>query len=444
MDSMRLLRRYARPVRLRGSVMEAPLPGVAIGEICELRRNWEAREVAARAQVIGFKQDVAVLSLMGEARGLSRDAVLAPTGAPLRAAIGPAMLGAAVDPSGAVVERFDASAADAENASHASNATPAPAPAQLRAIDSKPPAYNERRSIDEPMVSGVRVIDGLLTCGVGQRVGIFSSAGCGKTTLMNMLISHAEADVFVIGLIGERGREVTEFVDMLRESGQGGRCVLVYATADFSPVERCNAALLATTAAEYFRDQGKRVVLFLDSITRYARALRDVALAAGEPPARRGYPASVFDVLPRVLERPGLTKAGSITAFYTILLESDDEPDPIADEIRSILDGHIYLSRKLAGQGHFPAIDVLRSTSRVTSQVCSPAHLEAANGVRGMMAQLEDLQMMLDLGEYRQGQNPDNDRAMARRDAMRDWARQPVQECSDFEDTLQAMQELAR
>jgi FliI/YscN family ATPase len=432
---MKLLHTHARPVRLHGSMIEAPLPGVAVGEICELRRNWEERTVVGKAQVIGFKQDVAVLSLMGEARGLSREAVLMPTGAPLRVEIGPAMLGAAVDPSGVVVERFAPSRDEDDLAAPAQ---------QLRPIDSKPPAYHERKGIHEPLVSGVRAIDGLLTCGVGQRVGIFSSAGCGKTTLMNMLISHAEADVFVIGLIGERGREVTEFVEMLRESEQGSRCVLVHATADFSPVERCNAALLATTAAEYFRDQGKRVVLFLDSITRYARALRDVALAAGEPPARRGYPASVFDVLPRVLERPGLTKTGSITAFYTILLESDDEPDPIADEIRSILDGHIYLSRKLAGQGHFPAIDVLRSTSRVTSQVCVPAHLKAAAGVRGMLAQLEDLQMLLDLGEYKRGQNADNDRAMARRQAIRDWARQPVQERSAYKNTLQAMQALVQ
>jgi type III secretion protein N (ATPase) len=441
MDPMQLLRRHARPTHLRGSVIEAPLSGVAVGEICELRRSWEQREVVAKAQVIGFRQDVAVLSLMGEARGLSRHAVLAPTGAPLRAKIGPALLGAAVDPSGAIVERFASGSGQEGDENSVAGLMQA---AQWRPIDSKPPAYNERKGIHEPLVSGVRVIDGLLTCGVGQRVGIFASAGCGKTTLMNMLIEHAEADVFVIGLIGERGREVTEFVEMLRASGKGDRCILVHATADFSPVERCNAALLATTAAEYFRDQGKRVVLFMDSITRYARALRDVALAAGEAPARRGYPASVFDVLPRVLERPGLTKTGSITAFYTILLESDDEPDPIADEIRSILDGHIYLSRKLAGQGHFPAIDVLRSTSRVTSQVCQPGHLKAASGVRGMLAQLEDLQMLLDLGEYKRGQNKDNDRAMARRDAIRDWACQAVGDSSPFRRTLEQMQEIAR
>jgi FliI/YscN family ATPase len=432
MKTMRLLSQHARPVRLHGSMIEAPLPGVAVGEICELRRNWQERAVVGKAQVIGFRQDVAVLSLMGEARGLSREAILTPTGAPLSVAIGPDMLGAVLDPSGVMVERF-APRHDSQSGTE-----------QLRPIDSKPPAYNQRKGIHEPLITGVRAIDGLLTCGVGQRVGIFSSAGCGKTTLMNMLIEHAEADVFVIGLIGERGREVTEFVEMLRNSDKGRQCILVQATAEFSPVERCNAALLATTTAEYFRDQGKRVVLFLDSITRYARALRDVALAAGEPPARRGYPASVFDSLPRVLERPGLTKTGSITAFYTILLESDDEPDPIADEIRSILDGHIYLSRKLAGQGHFPAIDVLRSISRVASQVCGVEHLRNAVGVRSMLAQLEDLQMMLDLGEYKRGQNADNDRAIARRDALRDWVRQKVTQRSPFKNTMESMHALVR
>lgn len=427
-----MLRRHAHPVRLNGAILEAPLTGVAVGELCEVRPHWSSREVVARAQVVGFRGDLAVLSLIGEARGLSRDAVLMATGGPLRVAIGPAMLGAVIDPSGQVVERF----------APLQEGGPYAARSDVRTVDSKPPAYHQRRGIHEPLVTGVRAIDGLLTCGVGQRVGIFSSAGCGKTTLMNMLIEHAEADVFVVGLIGERGREVTEFVEMLRDSPSGSKCLLVHATADFSAVERCNAALLATTAAEYFRDQGLRVVLFLDSITRYARALRDVALSAGEAPARRGYPASVFDVLPRVLERPGLTATGSITAFYTILLESDDEPDPIADEIRSILDGHIYLSRKLAGQGQFPAIDVLRSISRVAARVCEAPHLLSASGVRSMLARLEDLQMMLDLGEYRPGENAANDHAVARRDALRLWATQPVEQGSELAQTVEAMHAL--
>ncbi|MBX9346853.1 type III secretion system ATPase SctN [Chromobacterium piscinae] len=428
MKPPRLLRRLAYPQRLSGPILEAALPDVSIGELCEIRRSWQDREVVARAQVVGFQQERAVLSLIGNARGLSREAVLQPTGRALSAWIGDAALGAMLDPTGQVVERFAS-----QPAGHAGGE---------RGIDVDPPPYSQRVGVREPLVTGVRVIDGLLTCGIGQRVGIFASAGCGKTMLMHMLIDQAEADVFVIGLIGERGREVTEFAESLRQSPKRDRCVLVYATSDYASVDRCNAALLATTVAEYFRDQGKRVVLFVDSMTRYARALRDVALAAGEPPARRGYPASVFDSLPRLLERPGATREGSITAFYTVLLEGDDEPDPMADEIRSILDGHIYLSRKLAGQGHYPAVDVLKSASRVAGQVCADAHLQAASGVRGLMARLEELQVFIDLGEYRQGENADNDRAMQAREALRQWLRQPLAQNSPFDSTLRGMHEL--
>ncbi|MBA8735639.1 type III secretion system ATPase SctN [Chromobacterium violaceum] len=424
MKPPRLLRRLANPQRLSGPILEAVLPGVAVGELCEIRRNWQEREVVARAQVVGFQHERAVLSLIGNARGLSREAVLQPTGRALSAWVGEEALGAVLDPTGRVVERFSPAAAGGGEA---------------RDIDSDPPPYSRRVGVREPLATGVRAIDGLLTCGVGQRVGIFASAGCGKTMLMHMLIEQADADVFVIGLIGERGREVTEFAEALRGSDKRDRCVLVFATSDFPSVDRCNAALLATTVAEYFRDQGKKVVLFVDSMTRYARALRDVALAAGEPPARRGYPASVFDSLPRLLERPGATGAGSITAFYTVLLESDDEPDPMADEIRSILDGHIYLSRKLAGQGHYPAIDVLKSASRVAGQVTDAGQQQAAAAVRGLLARLEELQVFIDLGEYRPGENADNDRAMSLRDPLRRWLRQRMDERAAYRDTLESM-----
>ncbi len=427
MKPPRMLRRLAYPQRLSGPILEAALPDVAIGELCEIRRSWQDSEVVARAQVVGFQGARAVLSLIGNARGLSREAVLQPTGSALSAWIGDDALGAVLDPIGQVVERF------ADTGGLAGG---------RRGIDVDPPPYSQRVGVREPLLTGVRAIDGLLTCGVGQRVGIFASAGCGKTMLMHMLIEQTEADVFVIGLVGERGREVTEFVEALRQSSKRDRCVLVYATSDYSSVDRCNAALLATTVAEHFREQGKQVVLFVDSMTRYARALRDVALAAGEPPARRGYPASVFDSLPRLLERPGATGQGSITAFYTVLLESDDEPDPLADEIRSILDGHIYLSRKLAGQGHYPAIDALKSTSRVAGQVTEASHQQLAAAVRGLMARLDELQVFIDLGEYRPGENADNDKAMRARDALRQWLRQPMSQHSPFAATLKGMHEL--
>lgn len=427
MTRQALERRAAHPLRLNGPLLEAALHDVVIGEVCEVRGNWRDTDVSARAQVIGFSPDAVMLSLLGEARGLSRESLIVPTGALLSLYCSSAMLGSVVDPQGRIVERL--------------------APAQGLdgrdcPVDAAPPGYQQRRPVNQPLSTGVRAIDGLLTCGIGQRVGIFAAAGSGKTSLMNMLIAHSHADVFVVGLIGERGREVTEFVETLRHSEKCARCVVVYATSDFSSVDRCNAALQATAIAEYFRDQGLNVVLMLDSMTRYARARRDLALAAGEAPARRGYPASVFDSLPRLLERPGVTAVGSITAFYTVLLESDDEPDPIAEEIRSILDGHIYLSRKLAASGHFPAIDVLRSASRVANQVTERSVQQLATRTREVLTRLEELQVFLDLGEYRPGENPANDEAIAQREGLLAWLRQDLEQGCSPQQALETLHEL--
>lgn len=429
MKELRLLQRLAYPQRICGSVLEAVLPDVAIGELCDIYRGWQDKQVVARAQVVGLYHDRTVLSLIGNAYGLTRKAVIKPTGRALSARIGNFVPGAVLDPTGMVTERFvDAPVSSGD---------------EEREIDSAALPYTQRVGIHEPLVTGIRVIDGLLTCGIGQRIGIFAPAGCGKTTLMHMLINQTDADIFVIGLIGERGREVTEFVEWLRHSPEKARCVLVFATSDYSSVDRRNAALLATTVAEFFRDQGKRVVLFIDSLTRYTRALRDVALFAGEPPARRGYPASVFDSLPALLERPGATPRGSITAFYTVLLEGEDEVDPMADEICSILDGHIFLSRKLAGQGHYPAVDVSRSVSRVFSQVTEKTHQKLSVDIRRLMTKLEELQLLIDLGEYRQGENAENDHAMKLRQQLELWLCQPVSQYSSFENTLQGMNAFA-
>lgn len=425
--NFRLERHAAHPLRLSGPLIEAALDNVVVGEVCEVRRHWRSPHVAARAQVIGFKPGAVLLSLLGDAKGLSRESMIVPTGSTLRLSCSDALLGSVVDPQGNIVESL------------------APSPAfeqQDYPVDADPPSYQQRRPVAEPLSTGIRVIDGLLTCGVGQRLGIFAAAGSGKTTLINMLINHTEADVFVIGLIGERGREVTEFIEHLRQSTKRSRCVVVYATSDFSSVDRCNSALQATAIAEYFRDQGRRVVLLLDSLTRYARARRDLALAAGEAPARRGYPASVFDALPRLLERPGVTASGSITAWYTVLLESDDEPDPIAEEIRSILDGHVYLSRGLAAKGHYPAIDVLRSVSRVATQVTSVKLQQLAASTRETLTRLEQLQIFLDMGEYTHGADAANDQALQRREALTHWLRQPTGEGCEPYETLRSLNEL--
>lgn len=423
----RLERRGAHPLRLSGPVLEAALDNVVVGEICEVRRDWRSPQVAARAQVIGFKPGAVVLSLLGDGRGLSRESMIVPTGATFHLECSNALLGSVVDARGQVVERLAAASAQT---------------VQAYPVDADPVAYHQRRPITQALHTGIRVIDGLLTCGVGQRIGLFAAAGSGKTTLLDMLIRLSDADVFVVGLIGERGREVTEFIEQLRQSPRRSRCVVVFATADFSSVDRCNAALLATTIAEYFRDQGQRVLLLMDSLTRYARARRDLALAAGELPARRGYPASVFDALPRLLERPGATATGSITAWYTVLLESDDEPDPIAEEIRSILDGHIDLSRALAAKGHYPAIDVLRSVSRVAGQVSSVQLQQLAMAVRQTLGRLEQLQIFLDAGEYTEGVDAANDQALQRREALMNWLCQATGEHCPPEQTLRSLHEL--
>jgi FliI/YscN family ATPase len=429
-DLLQLLKRRAHPRRIHGPIIEAPLPLVSIGELCLIRAAADSDEIIGRAQVVGFGRDVAILSTLGSTTGLSRQAVLVPTGERLAIEMSPWMLGTVVDSTGQCTEVLRADTAD----------VPFAAPRRMD-VDAPPPDYSERRPITECLATGIRVIDGLLTCGVGQRFGIFAAAGCGKTSLMNMLIEHSAAEVYVVALVGERGREVSEFVERLKHSSRRDNTIVVYATSDRSSVDRCNAALLATTIAEYFRDMGKDVMLFLDSMTRYARALRDVALAAGESPARRGYPASVFESMPRLLERPGQTADGSITAFYTVLLENEEEPDPIGDEIRSIIDGHIYLSKKLAGKGHFPAIDVLKSASRLFDEITDAPHRQQAKRFRQHLARLDEMQIFLDLGEYRQGENPDNDAALERRPALEAYLQQSLADASDLRKTLERLHE---
>ncbi|MBS3050411.1 type III secretion system ATPase SctN [Enterobacter mori] len=405
----------AHPSRIHGCLVEAPLHGVFIGEICHIERALYLPEIIAKAQVVGFKEGQTLLSLIGRAQGLTREVVIRPTGQPFVFEMSNALTGkvfnAAGEMMGALCEQND------EDIVHLST---------LRRVDTPPAEVILRRPVSEQLVTGVRAIDGLLSCGQGQRIGIFAAAGSGKTSLMSMIMRGTAADICVVALIGERGREVTDFITELRESPRAENTILIYATSDSPAVERCNAALLATSIAEFFRDQGRNVLLFVDSMTRYARALRDVALAAGELPARRGYPASVFEQLPLLLERPGALREGTITAFYTVLLESEEEADPIGDEIRSILDGHIYLRSKLAGRGHYPAIDILNSISRVFSRVTSSEHQIAAADVRDMLGRLEKIELYLDLGEYQHGENEGNDRALQRKDDIEAFLRQSM------------------
>lgn len=429
---LKLFKRRAHPRRIQGPIIEAPLEQVSIGELCQIRPAADSAAVIGRAQVVGFGRDTAILSTLGSTTGLSRQAVLVPTGERMTVDVSPMMLGTVLDSSGEITEVFRSESAE----------LPEAAPRRME-VDATPPDYAARRPITRCLETGIRVIDGLLTCGIGQRFGIFAAAGCGKTSLMNMMIEHAACDVYVVALVGERGREVSEFVERLKHSSRRDNTIVVYATSDRSSVDRCNAALLATTIAEYFRDLGANVMLFLDSMTRYARAMRDVALATGEAPARRGYPASVFENMPRLLERPGQTAVGSITAFYTVLLENEEEPDPIGDEIRSIVDGHIYLSKKLGGKGHFPAIDVLKSASRLFDEITEEPHMKVAKRFRQHMARLDEMQIFLDLGEYRRGENAENDDALDRRPKLDAFLQQAIADSSAFNETLEQMRETA-
>ncbi|WDD22764.1 type III secretion system ATPase SctN [Erwinia amylovora] len=417
----------AHPLRIQGNVIEAHLPGTRIGEICEIEKSLLEPEVVGFAQVIGFNKEHTLLSLLNDNNGFSRDNVLLPTGKPFRVAVSERTLGAILDATGTIQGRLDG------------GPVAAPTGGENLETGGVPRDFTQRKPIAVPLATGVRAIDGLLTCGQGQRMGIFAAAGCGKTSLMSMIIEHSEADIYFIGLIGERGREVTEFVEELRRSSRRSKVVLVYATSDRSCVERCNAAQVASTVAEYFCEQGKNVLLFIDSVTRYARALRDVALSMGELPARRGYPASVFEALPKLLERPGRFLTGSISAFYTVLIENEEESDVIGDEVRSILDGHIYLSKKLAAKGHYPAIDVLQSISRVFQQVTQPEHQQLATHFRDYLVRQNDMQLFIDLGEYKRGENEDNDAAFDKKSAMEAFLKQRMAEQTDIKTCLESL-----
>ncbi|MEH4929686.1 type III secretion system ATPase SctN [Enterobacter cloacae] len=423
----RCLVQLSHPLRIQGNVVEAHLPGTRIGEICEIQKSLLEPEVLGIAQVIGFNKEHTLLSLLNDNQGLSRSNVLFPTGKPFRINIHENIAGAIIDATGSVQGRLD-------NAVHTSFVG-----SQSMNVNGAPLDFTQRKPIAEPLFTGVRAIDGLLTCGQGQRIGIFAAAGCGKTSLMSMIIEQSEADIYVIGLIGERGREVTEFVEELKRSSRCSQIVLVYATSDRSCIERCNAAQIATTIADFFSSRGKNVLLFMDSITRYARALRDVALSMGELPARRGYPASVFETLPKLLERPGCFHSGSVTAFYTVLIENEEEADVIGDEVRSILDGHIYLSRSLAAKGHYPAIDVMRSISRIFLHVTTPDHRELAARFREYLVRQKEMQLYIDLGEYRRGEDKDNDAAFDRKKRMEEFLQQSLTEKTSMESCLERL-----
>lgn len=431
-DEPVLLQRLARvdPLIRVGRVAEAygtliRVTGIqaAIGEMCELR-DRQGRTLI-RAEVVGVTNEHTLLTPLGSLSGISAATQVASLGRRATVAVGQAMRGRILDALGNPID----------------GKGPITFDAQVPIYQDAPNPLT-RRMIDSPLATGVRAIDNLLTVGAGQRVGIFAVAGGGKSTLMGMLARGASADVNVITLVGERGRELNEFItDSLGEAGLA-RSVVVVATSDRPPLERSRAAYLGTAIAEYFRDRGQKVLLMMDSVTRFARALRDVGLALGEPPARRGFPPSVFSELPRLFERAGNNDRGSITAFYTVLQEDEDGTDPVAEEVRSILDGHIYLSRKLAAANHYPAIDILGSASRVMPRVAGEAHRRRAGLFRKYYAKYNEVELLLQLGEYHAGSDPDADVAIAKIAEMRALLQQEQETIVGFGDSLRRMEQL--
>lgn len=366
-----------------------------------------------QAEVVGFSKDAALLTPLGPMSGLSSNIEVIPTGRSHSIPVGPGLLGRVLDGLGQVMDE------DIHGPLVCDDMVP---------VYNDPPNPLKRQLVSKPLSLGVKALDGILTCGEGQRMGIFAAAGGGKSTLLAMLVKGADVDVTVVALIGERGREVREFIE--RELGAEGmaKSVLVVATSDKSAMERLKAAHVATAVAEYFRDQGKRVLLLMDSVTRFARAQREIGLAAGEPPTRRGFPPSVFSALPALLERTGPSENGSITALYTVLVEGDDMTEPVADETRSILDGHIILSRKLAAAYHYPAIDIMASVSRVMGAIAGPEHNQAAGKLRQLLARYEEIELLVQIGEYKRGNDAEADEALDKINAIKAFLQQKTHE----------------
>lgn len=425
LEETRPLEVRGRVIEVVGTIIKAVVPAVKIGEICILRNPYENWDL--EAEVVGFSRNAALLTPLGQTVGVSSAVEVIPTGRTHEVGVGPGLLGRVLNGLGQPLDI----------ATHGELVTEERYP-----VYADPPDPLQRQVISKPLPLGLRVLDGVLTCGEGQRMGIFAAAGGGKSTLLAMLVKGAMVDVIVIALIGERGREVREFIE--HDLGPEGmaRSVIVCATSDKTSMERLKAAYVATSVAEYFRDQGKKVLLMMDSVTRFARAQREIGLAAGEPPTRRGFPPSVFTTLPRLMERAGMNDKGSITALYTVLVEGDDMTEPVADETRSILDGHIILSRKLAEANHYPAIDVLASASRVMNAVTESEHKDHAGRLRALLAKYREIELLVQLGEYKQGADAEADAAIAAIEKINAFLRQGLLEKSDFETTLQRLGEI--
>ncbi len=405
-----------RVTELAGLVIRATVPGVRIGEVVQVRGKNRSEVMA---EVVGFQGDEVMLMPLGELKGIGPDSEVVPTGRPLSIRVGDGLLGRVLGGLGQPID-----------------GKPLPDGLTEWSVDRDAPDPFTRRRIERPLPLGLRCIDGLLTVGEGQRIGLFAGSGVGKSTLMGQIARNTQAEMNVIALIGERGREVREFIeDSLGEEGLK-RSVVVCATSDQPALVRLRAAFVATSIAEYFRDRGGNVMFMLDTVTRLARAQREIGLAIGEPPARQGYPPSVFSMLPRILERTGNSDRGGCTAIYTVLVAGGDMEEPIADEVRGILDGHFILNREIAERNQWPAMDVLASLSRVMTGIVEPEHKRAAAKLRETLATYEKQRDLILLGAYQYGTDPRTDYAIDKYDAIIEFLKQTTEENAPFEETI--------
>ncbi|WP_299077281.1 flagellar protein export ATPase FliI [uncultured Fretibacterium sp.] len=424
LEQLPLVKINGRVAQVVGLVAESQGPDVRVGDLCRI--CFRDGSHGLDAEVVGFRDDRVLLMPLGDLREVGPGCDVISTNHPLEVGVGEALLGRILDGLGEPMDdRGPLAATD------------------FYPLYAEPPHPLRRQMVERPLSVGVRVVDGMLTLGTGQRIGIFAGSGVGKSTLLGMMARYTTADVNVISLVGERGREVREFIE--RDLGPEGlaRSVLIIATSDQPPLIRLKAALTATAVAEYFRDQGRDVLLMMDSVTRVARAQREIGLAIGEPPATRGYTPSVFEMLPRLLERAGAGERGSITGIYTVLVEGDDMNEPVADTVRGVLDGHIVLSRKIASRNFYPAVSVLESVSRVMPAIVSPEHLAAAGRIRDLLATYAESEDLINIGAYKAGSNARVDWALSHLDSVRAFLEQRVDESSSFEETDRRMLALA-
>lgn len=422
-------RTYGKVSQVLGTLIEASMPPVEIGELCHLL-NADAPDAPMMAEVVGFTEKAAILSALSPLEGVSTRTMIHPLRSMHEVEVGDHLFGCVLDGFGRF--QFRASAARGVTATWRDTVP----------VIRDAPSATERPRIATPLPTGVRAIDAFLTLGRGQRVGLFAGAGCGKTTLMAAMARGCGADAIVFGLIGERGRELNEFLQHELDDELIRKTIVVCATSDRTSMERARAAFTATAIAESFRARGKNVLLLVDSLTRFARAQREIGLAIGEPPTRGGFTPSVYTMLPRLIERAGSVPNGSITAVYTVLLDGEAVSDPIGDEARSLLDGHIVLTRKLAEQGHYPAIDVLASISRVMSNVATREHMQLAAQFRELLGQYQEIELLIRLGEYKAGADALVDRAVSLRPEQLRFLRQDTRERSAFAKTLSTLNSL--